>query len=169
MKTKDFVFDKKYDNYFLFLDHEIIINNLFYRRLKNFSLKNLGNELIVDLVNLREIEVYKNKYTYKILNSAPHSLEILSHEYIDEKKTYEDLLFEFLIYDNTSEWAIYCHVGNDYGLGGCNNLVYNSFIEELNPYGNISFEKKLNEIGLSFIDEKNKDEFIRNLFSHYNF
>jgi hypothetical protein len=169
MKTKDFVFDKKYDNYFLFLDNEIAINNVFYKRLKSFSSKNNGNELVVDLINLRESNLYKGRNIFKVPNSSPHTLEILSHEFIDENKTYEDMLFEFLIYDNTNEWAIYCHVGNDYGIGGCNDLLYNSFIEELNPYEIISFEGKVNEIEKSFVDESMKDRFIDNLFSTYNF
>jgi len=165
----EFVLDKKYDNYFLFLDNEIVINDLFYRQIKSFSKKNKGDELIVDLVNLRENEIYKNKSSFRIKNILPHSLEILSSEYVNENKTYEDLLFEFLITDNTEEWAIYCHVGNDYGIGGCNNSLVNSFLEELKPYDKLSVEQKLEEIGSSFMDESKKDKFILDLLSNYNF
>ncbi len=169
MKIKDFVFNKKYDNYFLFLDNEIAINEVFYKRIKSFSLRNHGNELIIDLINLRGNDLYKRKNIFKVPNTSPYTLEILSSEFIDEKKTYEDMMFEFLIFDDTDEWAVYCHVGNDYGIGGCNAMLYSSFIEELKPYEKISFEGKLKEVEKAFGNVDEKERFISSLLTTYNF
>lgn len=168
MESKKFVFDRKYDNYFLFMDNEIVMNNVFYKKIKHFSSEIHGKELIIDLVNLRGNENYVNKHTCKILNSSLDTFEVLSHVNIGNSKTFEDLLFEFLIYDDTNEWAIYCHIGSDFGLAGCSDLVYNAFLESINPYEKLSFEEKLNEIEQTFIDKKMKDEFIHNLRSNYN-
>jgi hypothetical protein len=168
MKTPNSVFSKEYDNYFLFTDNEIVLNNLVYeKKLKQFSSCILGHDFIIELVNLQNNETIKTNNIYRISNTE--SFNVLSHVYIDKEKTFEDLLFEFLIYDDTREWEIYCHIGNDYGLGGCTNLVYDSFIKEIMPYENLSFENKLIDIGQNFTNELEREYFIKNLLYNYNF
>jgi hypothetical protein len=139
----------------------------FYKKVKRFSSKVNGLALTIDLLNLRGNEKIKN--TYVILNTSKETLEILSSIYADDKRTVEDLLFEFLIYDDTNEWAIYCNLGSDIGIGGCSDSVYEMFMKEINPYEKYSFETKMNDLTKSFIDIDKQNSFVEELISNFKF
>lgn len=166
---KDFVFDKEYDRYFLFFDNEIVNNDSFYERVRNFSIQNRGEEIIISLLNLQNIEIYKAKNIIRFSNRKSNAFDVLSQKKIDGNRTYEDLLFEFTISDDTQDWIIYCNIGNDIGLGACDNSLYHSFIKELKPYENLTFEQKMVELSSSFIDKNAKKIFLDNLLKNYRF
>lgn len=163
------VFAKHYDCYFLFLDNEIAFNNVFFSNLKQFSKKIQGNELTIELVNLRNNETYRNNNTTKFINTSTDNFDKLSQIKIDKETTFDDLLFEFTIYDDTRKWEIYCDIGSDYGLGGCNNRDYNLFLQEIKPYLDMSYQNKIDEICQTYSNEKKKSDFINYLTSNYNF
>lgn len=142
---------KKYDYYFLFHDNEIYNNLAFNQKIKSFSLKNSADYLIVDLINLRAFDNYKDKSSVKIPLKSNLSLDYLDSINIDDNKTYEDLLFEFLIFDNINNWEIYCNVGKEFAVAGCSRDIAFLFDDFIKPYKYFSFEEKLEELKTLFV------------------
>ncbi|BDW93460.1 hypothetical protein MACH07_22920 [Flagellimonas marinaquae] len=142
---------KKYDYYFLFHDNEIYNNLEFNQKIKSFSLNNTADYLIVDLINLKAFDNYKGKSSVKIPLKNNLSLEYLDSINIEGDKTYEDLLFEFLIFDNINNWEIYCNVGKEFAVAGCNSDIAILFDDFIKPYEYFSFEEKLEELKTLFV------------------
>ena len=162
IKGDDYL-NRKYDHYFLFYDNEIYNNPEFNRKIKKFSLKNSGDYLIVDLINLKNLNNYKDKTLVKIPAKSNDSLEYLDSIYIEENKTYDDLLFEFLIFDSIHNWEIYCNIGMEFAIAGCTNDIVNRFIDFLMPYKDFSLKEKLEELNIIFINSENKTPLFDNV------
>ena len=140
-KLPEFMLRKKYSSYFLFFDNEVFYNIKFYNKLKQFSKLNVGTEIFVEVLD----EELLDNNIWRIPNYESYSLEKLSEIRVENLNcAVEDLMFEFYIYDDTGSWEIYCNIGHDIGIAGCDETVEISFMEVIKPYEILSFSDKLN-------------------------
>lgn len=163
-----FVLRNKYTNYYLFIDSEIIKNEIFSERIQSFS-KSVGGESIsVDVIFPTQYETLNLNVRTKISNLEKDSLGIFYEKLVDlGNNKLAAYMFDFFVYDNTSKWELYCSLGYEIGIFECDKSNVINALNILKPYEKVSLQEKLNSIGSLFTTEKNKDEFIVALLNNF--
>ena len=123
---------KEYNNHYLFSDSEIISIKDFSNKLKIFSKKNKGNKIYVEVIipeyykhfNLKS----KIEYSLNVNNILDDFYEI---EYIIDDTLFFGFNFDFLIFDDTNNWELFCSSTYELGVFGCNDNLNQSVVNIL--------------------------------------
>lgn len=162
-----YVFDKKYEYFYLYTEFDILFNKEFTKKLEKFSQKIGVGNLSIDL------EVPK-EYSSLIPNRIDISKEInLDNFYeITLNINGNDLsyyMMNFFICDDSMQWEIYVSLENELSIFACSKEI-NSLLEVIfSPYAEENIEQKYKIIGDMFGNEELKLKFIESLEQNYNF
>jgi len=165
-KLPEYILRKKFKNLFLFFDTEIHYDELFNSNVQEFSNKIGGKEVVIEVMNFKEIDEYKEYSIIKIPNTEQKSLSILGDIPL-ATLTVEDLLGDYYIYDDTREWEFFVTIIDEVAVFGCNDDVLPVFIDIFQPYKEDTLEEKLKGIYGWTSSEKEKKEFIKKLCANY--
>lgn len=155
-----YIFSKKFEHHFLFFDTEVYMNKQFYNNIQKFSETIGGTFLNLQIFNPKNNSImYDNSLSLK----NHHALSKLTNEKINDI-TVEDYMFKFFIKDDTHKWELYCNLGHDIAICGCMNEVKKLFENIVNPYREISFTEKFEEI---MLDKNITVEYFKDLENNY--
>lgn len=166
-KLPNYILRKKFDHCFLFSDSEIYYKDNFNTNIQDYSIRNGGNEIIVEIMNFKLIENYQKFSIIKIPNSDKKSLSKLGDIMLIADQSVEDLLGDYYISDSTNKWEFYVSLLDEIAIFGCNNDSLNLFLEIFNPYKEESFEEKLSLIFTNCNSESFRRDLINKLIDNY--
>ncbi len=163
------VFDKQYDNFYLFTELDVIFNNNFYEKLIFFMEKINSNKMffkiedsIQGITSIAKKMEYVNPSKNDLIQFYEMELEV------DNKKTPIHCLNHF-IFDNSYEWQLYISLENELSIFGCDNSIKSLFENVFKPYEEEKLNVKYKIIGDMFSDEKSRELFVNTLQKTYNF
>jgi hypothetical protein len=163
----NYVFEKKYDNFYLLTEFDVIFNDEFTKKI-DLLLKKIGtNEIIIEL----EIPLsYQSVVPNKVQIPKPISL----NNFYEMKKVVNktDLfyyMFNFFISDESKLWKIYVSLEKEISILACLNEENSTFKSIINPYKEENLEQKYKIISDMFGTPNDKKEFIDNLEHNYGF
>ena len=166
-KLPEYVLRKNFKNLFLFLDSDIYYKELFNNNIQKFSDKTEGNEIIIEVMNFKEIEEYRKYSVIKIPNIEQKSLFILGDIPVVSNQSVESLLGDYYIYDDTKEWEFFVSIIDETAVFGCNDDILPIFMDIFQPYKDETFEEKLKWIYGMCSSKKEKNKFIKELCKNY--
>ncbi|HQB19465.1 MAG TPA: hypothetical protein PK495_02685 [Bacteroidales bacterium] len=103
-KLPKYVLRKDFKNLFLFSDSEIYYRELFNNNIQKFSKKAGGKDIVLEIMNFKEIKEYEKYSIIKIPNTEQKSLFVLGDIPVILDHSVEDLLGDYFIFDDTKEW-----------------------------------------------------------------
>jgi hypothetical protein len=167
----EFVHKKRYSNFYLFSDSEIILNKGFSERIRLFSKKVNGNNLIIELKLNEELSSFIHDKVITIPNDETNSLERFYNQsvIIDKGSTISYFSLDFYLYDNNGDWELFCSFCQEIAIIGCNGNIVSDFLSIIKPYAEQSFEEKMNSMGNFFKHKNDKMEYIYALKKSYKF
>ena len=159
----EYVFEKKFDKYYLQTEFDIIFNEFFSRKLNTFlehiNYKNLSIKLDID-----------NRDSIPIKILSPLQLnEVYDMEILIGSENVPLFMIDFFISDNFRKWEIYVSLENELSIIACDNEVSCMLEVILKPYEDEDFEQKCKIIGDKFDNKKFKNDFINILKNNYKF
>ena len=163
------VFYKKYDNFYLFTEFDIIFNDSFYEKLIFFIKKIKSNKLYFKLENsLQETTSLVKNIKYinptKDIIKKFYEMEIE----VNNKKIPIYCLNHFII-DDSHKWEVYVSLENELSIIGCSNSIKSLFETIFKPYKEENLDVKFKIIGDMFSDENTRKNYISTLQKNYNF
>lgn len=165
-KKMDFFNNSIYDFYYLFLENEIINNQIFSLKISSL-IKHTGQKKI-------NVKFIIPEETYHLIQGTDFEIPGNSFKNLNEIfkfSTFENSLFltdfDFYIYDNTNLWLFYVSQSKDFALMGCDKSV-NTFIRnKFKPYEKIDLKTKLQNI-CWHLDFKDRNEFLKeNIYKYF--
>jgi hypothetical protein len=167
----NFVLRTKYPNYYLFSDSEIILIKDFSKKIKLLS-QNIGAETIfVEVLLLEQYDYLNLKRLIEISNSEKQSLEIF-YELVYDFGNNNILAawgFNFIVFDNTNTWELFCSSTHELAILGCNDNVNNNVLNILKPYEEVSVHEKMKSIGQMIYDKESRNQYKLTLLKNYKF
>ncbi len=166
-KLPKYILRRSFDYHFLFTDYEVNYNDQFNKQIQEFSKKNGGIEIIVEIMNFKQIKEYKKYSIIKISNTDSRSLSVLENIPLIRDQSVSDLLGYYYIFDDTKEWEFYVSIIDETSVFGCNNSCIENFREIFKPYKDFTLNDKIKEI-YSCCDIREKRQFfIKELCNNY--
>lgn len=162
----EYVFNKKYDFFYLLTEYDIIFNQSFTNKMLNLLNEINTTEVII---NLQVPEVYKSSVNEKIIINSKNLNDFYEMEAIIGKKKIPYYMINFFINDDSKNWEIYTSLENEVGIIACSNKLKFYFDNIFDPYCDENLNKKIKIIGDMFSDEKTKLEFFQQLEKNYKF
>ena len=166
-KLPKYVLRKDFKNLFLFSDSEIYYRELFNNNIQKFSKKVGGKDIVLEIMNFKEIKEYEKYSIIKIPNTEQKSLVVLGDIPVILDHSVEDLLGDYFIFDDTKEWEFFVSIIDEAAVFGCNDRVLHFFLDIIQPYKEMTLNEKLQEIYLCSNSEKERRKFIKELCENY--
>ncbi len=164
----DFLLTKKFDNYYLFLESEVLSNE-FSSQLTTWIDILLTRHFVIELNILDEVrtELISTKFIVPSINVRTlegfHKLQYkVNNDYLFFN------IFDYWIRDSSLEWEGYISSSHEVCVWGCNNVVKHEFEELFQPYKKQKLDDKLLEYGSRFGDIDKTKEYMSELKKNYN-
>lgn len=161
-----YVFQKSYDNFYLFTEFDVIFNDEFTEKLNVFYTKINGENLSI------KIDV-PSQYQHSVPNtmdiSNPYNLKKFYEMKTHDKDNLSYYMLNFFISDNSNLWEIYVSLENELSIIACSEKVCSLFEVVFKPYENENIDQKYKIITDMFGNDIDKKLFIESLEEIYHF
>lgn len=151
--------NKKYDQYYLFLDSEIILVESFSKKIYLFAEKTYTQQINIEYTtfndHIEEINIVK-----LLIENDESFFNYLDSEIIVGNNKISPFVFNLVISDENKQWSLFLSFSEEYGLFGCPKDLNNLFLNIFNPYEELNPQKKLEIICDRFIDDFERIKFI---------
>jgi len=163
-----FCHKRKYDNYYLFTDTELFLENdfkkNFYELLKLYKIENI----IIEVENTFNYVDVPSTVLINVDNFFLRNFLIFYETEINIEGEYILLKsFPHRIFDVNYSFELYYFEANECGILGNVNKINNYILKYLKPYEQYSLNSKLKEITLGFENKDDSNNYIENLLENY--
>lgn len=130
----ELVFNKRYDNFFLLTEFDVIFNEDFYKELISF-IKELGaNKLFFSLEDLTD-NISSATKRIEFINVSVEELKKFYEMHVEfNEKTIPIHYINHFIYDDSHQWEIYVSRENELSIFGCDDKIKTLFFDIFKPY-----------------------------------
>lgn len=163
------VFNKFYENFYLYTEFDIIFNDKFYENLTLLIEKLDCERLIFRVIESNSLIISPDS-NFEYLKPTKESLRAFYELQIgaNGKQTKIFYLDHFLS-DESQAWAIYVSLRHEIGIFACEDKIKSLFTSIFKPYTDISVNRLYKIIGDRYNDDRKKEEFLNELEKNYHF
>lgn len=167
----EYVLKKRYAYHYLFLEGEIILNEGFTKKISEFLKNKLGNRLTIEVLIP---ERYSELNIPNIFHIESNSVEVSINQFYERELKILDqnifvIAFDFIFYDETCDWELYCSSSSELAVLGCTSRLVDEVREIFKPYEEFSFQDKVDSLGQMFSSTKDREYFISSLTINFSF